>query len=244
MNWKYKISNNILYFCFLGFLLFVILFFLIFVNLSTFICGVNTVTDIDGNIYSTVKIGNQCWMTENMNVGKMIADPSIMPSDNYKIEKWCNGADGKAHTVSGDCDIYGGLYTWDEATNPYGNNSGDICPKGWHIPTDTEQYNLENYLTTDNCDATRSNVWDCSPAGKYMSYFTSDGTNSSGFSALLAGYIRTDRTFYNRGIFTSFWSSSTVGEDALSRFLYSDKEGIHRNRHSKSHGFSVRCLKN
>ena len=120
-------------------------------------CG--TVTDIDGNVYNTVKIGNQCWMSENLKVTKYsdgspiphVIDPiewaGIYNKDtNYAYCYYNNNANGEA-------DIYGALYNWAAAMgkNTLSSNSNPsgvqgVCPDGWHLPSNSEWTELENYL--------------------------------------------------------------------------------------------------
>lgn len=95
------------------------------------------VSDIDGNIYEIVAIGDQCWFKENLNLGIRI-NRSINQEDNGITEKYCYNDD------ENNCDIYGGLYHWNEAMN-YSDEerSQGLCPDGWHIPTDEEFTILE-----------------------------------------------------------------------------------------------------
>ena len=136
---------------------------------SAFSCG-DSFT-YGGQIYSTVLIGSQCWMAENLNVGTTILNPNALPSDDDTIEKWCNGADTDAHSTTGDCVLYGGLYTWAEAmglgascvtasccANGDCSSRQGICPNGWHIPTNDEWTDLERQACSDvgnsGCDGT------------------------------------------------------------------------------------------
>jgi len=108
--------------------------------------------------YDTIKVGNQCWFADNLNVGQLI-DADV------PAEGWAKGGthartkEGKEQTNNGviekycynnkkeNCDVYGGLYQWNEAMQ-YNDKEGaqGICPDGWHIPTDSEWVMLENYL--------------------------------------------------------------------------------------------------
>ncbi|MBE0654754.1 MAG: hypothetical protein IH594_13210, partial [Bacteroidales bacterium] len=106
------------------------------VKLPPFTCG-EPFTDLrDGREYNTVQIGSQCWMAENLNVG--ISIKYTHTSDNDTIEKYCIAYN------EANCDIYGGLYVWDEAM-AYSEEEGTrgICPRDWHIPTDAEWMTLE-----------------------------------------------------------------------------------------------------
>ncbi len=203
---------------------------------ADFVCGTSQTKDADGNTYGTVLIGTQCWMTSNMNLGEQI-DGTTEPTDNQKIEKWCYDNE------ESNCDSYGGLYSWDEAMQ-YSTKEGaqGICPSGWHIPTDAEQYILENYLEDlgETCDAISDGTSDCA----YASTKLKSG-GSSGFEGLLAGFRSTGSTdgpFYVLGSIAYFWSSSQSGTSAWHRSLGSS-DYVFRYLGAKANGFSVRCLK-
>ena len=191
--------------------------------------------------YSVVIIGEQCWMAENLNVGSTTdsvntgSDHSDMSNDSI-IEKYCYDND------TANCDTYGGLYDWDEMMG-YVETAGTqgICPSGWHIPTDGEQYELENYLKDDGetCVALRpSGTWDCATAG---TKFKSGGT--SGFGGLLAGFRYRTGSFGYLASRGSFWSSSVSGSNAWSRRLGSTESRVDRHADNQTSGFSVRCVK-
>jgi uncharacterized protein (TIGR02145 family) len=202
---------------------------------SGFVCNRDTVKDADGNYYRTISVGAQCWMSENLRTGTMLASGSTMPANNGIIEKWCYSND------IAYCNQEGGLYHWDEAM-AYSTTEGaqGICPTGWHIPKDAEQYVLEKYLTdaASTCDASRNGAWDCTSAGTKLK---SGGT--SGYSAPLAGFRNADGTFLDRTTTAYIWSSSQSGSIAWSRGLNSTIATVYRYASSKAYGFSVRCLK-
>lgn len=212
---------------------------------AEFTCGKDQVKDSDGNTYGTVQVGTQCWMNRNLNVGSKLDSASTKPADNGKIEKWCYDND------DANCDSGGGLYSWDEAMQ-YSNTEGTqgICPSGWHIPTDAEQYTLENYLKDpgQNCLPNRTGFdsLSCSKAGKKLK---SGGT--SGLNFPLVGNRDISGRFISGASGTTIWSSSQSGaNDAISRSLYpKDPNGlvedpvIRDNDFNKGRGFSVRCLK-
>ncbi len=199
---------------------------------SNFSCG-GQIKDADGNTYDTVLVGTQCWMASNMKVGKQI-DGTTEPSDNNKIEKWCYEDD------KSNCDSDGGLYNWDEAMR-YSTKEGaqGICPNGWHIPTDEEQYNLENYLKDpgETCDANRETAFDCASAGTKLQ---SGGV--SGLDFPLAG-ARDSGGSFPLGAYAAFWSSSQSGAYAWGRLLGSGGATVNRGLSAKAGGFSARCLK-
>ena len=200
-------------------------------------CDAFTYDDVE---YNVIRIGEQCWMAENLNIGAYVdsIDTGLTHSDvsdNGVIEKYCYDND------INNCDTYGGLYDWDEMMG-YVITEGvqGICPDGWHIPTDGEQYELENYLKDvgETCDAGRSGVWDCDTAGTKLK---SGGT--SGFGGLLAGYRNNPGSFSNLTSYGIFWSSSVSGSGAWRRGLDSTESRVYRHANDQTNGFSVRCVK-
>ncbi len=192
--------------------------------------GTPTVT-YNGKIYNTVLIGIQCWFKENLNIGNRIS-VNQNASNNGIIEKYCYDDD------ENNCNIYGGLYQWQEAM-AYNITEGTkgICPTGWHLPTKAEFETLTSIVKSDGN----------SLKAVTQGYGAGEGTNTSGFSALLAGcrgsifinefsYLR-----YN----TYIWSSteySTLFSGYLG--LNVSKSEIIFDSSTKERGFSVRCLKN
>ncbi len=181
-----------------------------------------------GKTYNTVQIGNQCWLKENLNVGKMIQWDEY--SNYYNIiEKYCYGND------TTNCKTYGGLYDWNEAMQ-YSNTAGatGICPNGWHIPTLTEFEILVSYVNDDG-NALKA-IGQGTSAGH--------GTNTSGFSALLAGYLpRVNFYFLGLGNVTQFWSSTEQGDKAYRMFLSGQFDDVSIIARYQTNGLSIRCLK-
>ncbi len=192
----------------------------------SFTCGASTVADIDNNFYNTVKIGDQCWLKENLKVTK---NPN-----GEAITRYCYDNDPKI------CDTDGGLYDWDTTMNKStAEGAQGICPNGWHVPKDSEWHVLEKGLKDEgqSCDANRSGA-DCDVAGMKLKK-----GGSSGFEGILAGYRSTSGTFDNQGIYAYFWSSTESGANAWNRFLNSSYTTVYRYAFDKAFGFSVRCLK-
>jgi uncharacterized protein (TIGR02145 family) len=184
----------------------------------------------EGKLYNTVQIGQQCWFKENLDAGNMI-NGFQNATDNGIIEKYCQEND------PANCDVYGGLYMWNE-TMQYITTPGSqgICPSGWHIPTLTEFNTLK--LTVDLDGNSLKAIGQGENGGA--------GTNTSGFSALLAGSRDLYGNFWNLTVFIYCWSSTEYNtQNAYAMQLN------HANNHTsidfgiyKQHGFSVRCLKN
>jgi len=183
--------------------------------------GTPTVT-YEGKIYNTVQIGDQCWLKENLDVGTMINGIDTM-KNNSVLEKYCYNND------PANCNTYGGLYQWDEAMQ-YSTTPGTegICPPSWHIPTLPE---FQTLGTTVGGDGNALKAIGQGTGG-------GAGTNTSGFSALFAGYRYRDGFFYGLVDLTYIWSSTRP----YNLTLYGYNSDIDFLRNSNL-GFSVRCVK-
>ncbi|MFI5253558.1 MAG: FISUMP domain-containing protein [Bacteroidota bacterium] len=190
-----------------------------------FTCG-STIT-YTGRTYHTVRIGSQCWLKENLDVGTMI-DSNQIQTDNGVIEKYCYNND------TAKCTTYGGLYQWDEAMKYHTTDgSQGICPAGWHIPTYLE---FNKLLITVNYDI---NSLKAVGQGKYQEA----GTNTSGFSALVAVDYDYGSNYDNLVIGLNIWTSTGDDSVATTLKLYPSKPTT-MSYFSKSFGFGVRCIKN
>ena len=223
-------------------------------------CTINStcsgdITDSRDGTYKTIQIVNQCWMAENLNVGIRV-DGSVNQTSgpdnkNASIQKYCYGND------PANCNIYGGLYQWDEmmaystSINTNGPGPQGICPTGWHIPTDNEWKCLEMNLGMLQSEADKTSQRGTDEGGKLKQtgtmYWTSPNigaTNSSGFTALPGGYRLTYGSFVNGG-YSGYWWSGTEnsGPSAWARNLYNSYPTVNRGYTSKANGYSVRCVK-
>ena len=215
-----------------------------------------TVTDIDGNVYNTVKIGTQVWMVENLKVTHYRNGVSI-PNITNNL-KW-NTIETSAYCIydndSKNAAIYGLLYNWYAVAD-----KNNICPKGWHIPSDTEWNILEKYLD-NTVDTNVLGGVGIDIANKLKETGTThwknpnnEATNSSGFSALPGG-ITSDVTYnglsYNFIGGVGFWWSSSKsneekddnGASGWMRSLRTNDSTITRGRHYLYAGLSIRCIK-
>jgi uncharacterized protein (TIGR02145 family) len=167
-----------------------------------------------GKTYHTIEIGDQCWLKENLNVGKMI-QVNQNQSNNNIIEKYCINNDPR------NCIKYGGLYQWNEAMQ-YSTTPGaqGICPSGWHLPTYNEFETLKSSLNSD---------------GSVLSSNTAD---SRIFFSLLSGIRYDNGAFADLGISSYIWSST---EECLF-YLTTNSNGIFENFNHEENGFSVRCV--
>lgn len=183
----------------------------------------------DNKSYNTVKIGDQIWMAENLNYDA--GEGSIC----YK-EKDEN------------CDKYGRFYTA-EALD-------DVCPDGWHLPSDDEWKELEIHLGMKR-EVIDDTKWRGEKEGHMLKsekgwVEEGNGSNSTGFNALSKGlYMKVPpsaRHLYDRfivhGKVTGFWSSTSVKDKFWVRVLRHDKKGINRTSMNPDKvGVSVRCVK-
>jgi len=217
-----------------------------------------TVTDVDGNVYRTVLIGDQCWMAENLKVGTMINGDQVM-TDNGIIEKYCYDND------TANCDIYGGLYQWDEMMN-YSSSPGanGICPDGWHMPTDAEWTQLVDYAVAQGFPNLMGNPKGAGNALKscrqidspfasecnttihprWNSHVLHHGFDEFGFSAFPGGGLYDSPSFGNLGNFGGWWSSTEESSaNAWYRSMGYLGAAVPRWNPNKLNGFSVRCIK-
>ncbi len=213
----------------------------------------STVTDIDGNVYFTVSIGEQLWMAENLRTTHY-ADGTEIPLAET-ISSWTGqGAADLDAMCAYDNDpdnaaIYGYLYNWYSATNALG-----ICPQGWHVPTDEEWKELETAMGmpfNELDDVTGHRGSNQNIGGRLKSTSTLwvspniGATNASGFSAIPGG-LRYGLSGNNSGIgtrvcFHSASESSDLVNPAI-RELSNSNAGVPRRWGSKGDGCCVRCV--
>jgi uncharacterized protein (TIGR02145 family) len=186
--------------------------------------------------YSVVEIGGQCWMQESIDV-----NPTESPT-------WVNSSDvgwygyyNDNYQAAGE----GTLLQWSAAMNGATTERAQgVCPTDWHIPSDCEWMYLENSLGMTIAEQQGTGWRNSGTVGSKLSTLTANGTNSSGFTALLAGLRSANGPFTSRGSSGSWWSSSEPSATtAHHRYLVSGQEGVSRNSFNKAYGFSVRCLK-
>jgi uncharacterized protein (TIGR02145 family) len=198
------------------------------------------ITDLDGNSYKTVYIGNQQWMGENLKVTKY-NDGTEIPNVTDGTQ-WVNLTTGAWSYYDNDAannDKYGKLYNW-YAVSPITNGSKNVCPTGWHVPTDAEWTVLTDYLGGE------------SEAGGKMkevgtvNWITNiDASNTSLFTGLPGGYRASNGHFNLIGANGNWWSSSEFNtSNAWYRNLNGYYEDAFRSFGSdKKDGYSVRCLR-
>jgi len=214
----------------------------------------DTITDQNGNVYKTVKIGNQWWMAENLKTTKYndgtsipVTDPTwkkqTIPARWYglKTPAYCWYKNDSSTYGS----VYGALYNW------YAVNTGKLCPTGWHVPSDAEWTALIDYLGGKSVAGYKLKE----TGTKHWRRPNTGATNESGFTALPGGArdcgrLLNDREFRYIRSLGHWWSSTEYAPEypeynrIKAWYLYIDYSGhVGRNYHYKSDGFSVRCVK-
>ena len=193
----------------------------------------------EGKTYNTVQIGTQCWLKENLNVGTRINGSETQTNNGIK-EKYCYA------DLESNCDIYGGLYQWDEAMQ-YTTTPGlqGICPAGWHLPTDVEWTTLTIFLGGESAAGGKLKSTGTIEVGTGLWYSPNTGaTNESGFTVVPAGNRVANGTSVNIGYNDYLWSSTTTPSVfAWLRTIYFDESSLGRANGLKKYGLSVRCLK-
>ena len=198
------------------------------------------ITDAENNTYKTVTIGTQTWMAENLKVTKY-NDGTAIPNitDNTQWSNLTTGAWSYYNNDVANNAKYGKLYNW-YALSKISNGNKNVCPTGWHVPTDAEWTVLTDYLGGESVAGGKmkevgTTSWN-SP--------NTDATNTSLFTGLPGGYR------YNSGGYGSigndgYWWSSTENNTyyAWYRTLFNVHGDTYRNSNYKKFGLSVRCLR-
>ncbi|MBN2412702.1 Ig-like domain-containing protein [candidate division KSB1 bacterium] len=206
-------------------------------KVSVIVRETGTLTDIDGNIYKTVKIGDQWWMAQNLKVTHYRNGDAIPFVLNYiewadlTTPAYCYYNNDSRYAAS-----YGPLYNWYAV-----NDSRNIAPEGWHVPGDEEWQKLVDYLG-GNAVA----------GGKIKERGTAHwaspnigATNESGFTALPGGY-RAERggTFWGMGTLAYFWSDTAAGYNIVwLRRLRHQETIVWRIYMHKQFGYSIRLIR-
>ncbi len=199
----------------------------------------NFVSDVDGNIYPTVTIGNQTWLQKNLNTSRyrngdvipQVTDPAQWSS--LTTGAWCWYNNDSATYAS----TYGKLYNWYAVNDPRG-----LAPDFWRIPTDADWSFLENYLGNNLVAGGK-----LKEAGLvHWQSPNASATNSTMFTALPGGRKEfNNNNFIDLGIFCFLWSSTAFdSNESWLRDMGNLNGYTNRNHYNKRYGFSVRCLRN
>jgi len=210
-----------------------------------------TIRDIDGNHYSTVMIGDQEWMAENLRTTRFRnGDPIPNVTENREWRELSRTETGSWAYNENDIaygDLYGKLYNWYAVDDARG-----LCPEGWTIPSDEDWITMELYLGLDKVQAywTRRRGRDINLGGKLKAATdlweapNRGANNESGFNALPGGSRNYDGAFGGIGFGGLWWTSTEHSENfAWLRnltYFYTDK---YRYFFFKTNGYSVRCIR-
>ncbi|MFZ4399587.1 MAG: fibrobacter succinogenes major paralogous domain-containing protein [Bacteroidales bacterium] len=201
-----------------------------------------TVTDIDGNVYHTIKIGTQTWMVENLKVTKyndgtaipLVTDSIIFVNLTTPCYCWVNNDQATYGNT------YGALYNWHTV------NTGKLSPIGWHVPTDSDWTTLTNFLGGEDIAGLKLKE---TGNTHWMSNPLTWSTNESGFTALPGGnrssmFQGSGSLFYYIGHSGYWWSATDYDMSfAWCRIMRYYEFSVHRNYIGIQIGCSVRCVK-
>jgi uncharacterized protein (TIGR02145 family) len=214
-----------------------------------------TVTDINGNVYQTIKIGNQIWTRENIRTTSLNdGTPIPLVTDNQKwISLTTPGYCFYANTTnSDDKKKYGALYNW------YTVNTKKLAPKGWHVPSIDECTTMRNYLIAHgyNYDGSTTGNKVAKSIASKSDWKGSDvpgavgnnesSNNKSNFTAFPSGYRFTTGEFSNRGQNTQWWTTTPRTEsNSYLMYIYFQYDSINTTDHSHANfeGGAVRLVK-
>lgn len=196
------------------------------------------VTDIDGNSYTTVKLGTQEWMVENLkttkyndgaNIPNVTIDSEWEGLNATETGAWCYYSNNSSMN-----DPYGKLYNW------YAVNTNKLCPTGWIVPNDADWMTLIDYLGGSGIAGGKMKEegtahWNSPNTG---------ATNESGFTGVPGGFRDATGPFFDIDIRLYLWSSTeTSSTQAMIRFLSHNNDDADLSTSVKRQGFSVRCIR-
>ena len=195
-------------------------------------------TDHDGNVYTSITIGTQVWMVENLKTTKYRNGDLIGTTTLASLDITSEATPKYQWAYAGDeskVDIYGRLYTWHAITDTRG-----VCPTGWHVPSDAEWTTL--ITSQGGGDVAQDKLKE---AGATHWLDRNEGaTNSSGFTALPGGKRLMDGSFYGAGVYGNWWSSTEYFQSfAYFLSMSSFPSPVFRVEANGKLGHSVRCLR-
>lgn len=214
------------------------------------------VKDIDGNYYKTVIIGAQTWMAENLKVTRYNDGSEIKLVKNDTVWENLRNTESPAYCWYNN-DInnktkYGGLYNW-YVVNDTTNGGKNVCPIGWHVPSDSEWEELMKFISIDQKirNNKSGNYW--KEIGKYLKSTKgwesdldgSNGVDVYGFSASPSGIRYISGKFNHISIDADWWSSTSLNINSVwGCGLYHYNKDVYGYEYYKERGLSIRCIKN
>lgn len=205
-------------------------------QLSFTTSGGATVTDYDGNIYHTVTIGTQTWLVENLLViHYRNGDPIPGVTNASSWEDLSTGAYCDYDNTSGNREHYGVYYNWHAV-----NDSRNIAPVGWHVPTLTEMNTLVTYLGGTSVAGGKLKEIGLS----HWNSPNTGATNETGFTAVGGGYRDYNGTFSSIKTYGELWTSTSMDAgNAYGMVLYYNTASFSVGQQNKKDGFNVRCIR-
>ncbi|HRZ42040.1 MAG TPA: FISUMP domain-containing protein [Bacteroidales bacterium] len=195
-----------------------------------------SLADADGNVYNTVQIGNQVWMSENLRTTKYtngtpvehVTDDNAWYANSTGAYTWYNNDPSQK-------EIYGALYKWHAVSNPAG-----LCPHGWHVPANAEWNELITFLGGETEAGSKLKE----SGNSHWFNQNTDATNTSGFTALPGGSRSEYGIFANQGYYGYFWTSTTYNMGNAWGVSLSAYDGIATTLYANiGFGYSVRCIR-
>ena len=192
------------------------------------------VTDVDGNVNDVVIIGKQGWMKENLKVTHY-SDGAVIPNVTGTTE-WASltsGAWSEYNNSASTGTTYGKLY------NGFAVETGKLCPAGWRVPTDDDWTELMDFLGGQSIAGGQ-----LKQAGTSLWKTPNEGaTNSSGFTALPAGFRGPTGLFYQNAEVAIWWSSSSEANKLPYWITVFSNPFLARNFPvTKVNGMTIRCI--
>ena len=191
--------------------------------------------DIDGHRYKTVVFGKQEWLAQDLKVTHYSNGDEIATIDSLKNwENLVSSAYFKFHDEKEE-EEFGYLYNWYVV-----NDSRNVCPRGWHVPTDAEWTILINFLggSTKAGELLKKRNYNFA-----FLYFKK--VIRSNFNAVISGYLGFDGEFCDLNEKSSWWTmTENVSNSAWNRSVSKSDIGVYRDDEIKQAGLSIRCLKN
>ena len=202
---------------------------------------IDSVTDVEGNIYHVVPIGTQKWLRENLLVTKYRngeAIPKVTLDAQWKVVT--TGAYCTYDNLAANFATYGALYNFQSLADVRG-----LCPTGWHVPSVAEWTQLATFLGGSSSAGGPMKSTGTIEQGTGLWYSPNTGaTNASGFTGIPGGYRINYGTYYSIGNVGYFWSSSdTSSLNGWNYVLDANNGELLKNFNLKNNGFSVRCCK-
>ena len=206
-----------------------------------------SMTDQQGNVYRTIVIGTQEWMAENLNTGiYRNGNPIDEVTGNASWQALSTGAWAYYNNDALRACPYGKLYNWFAVADPR-----NLCPSGWHLPSDAEWSTLIGYLDPAHDPTAVLDTQSTIAGGAlksegqlYWGYPNTNAINNSGFSALPGGFRNVNGPFVTLSSSGWWWSATASDADnAFARQLVASGGNVNRITADMNRGYAIRCVK-